>query len=133
MPIIHVNAQVSHEQLLRAVEQMPSEELGAFVTQVLALRARRDASATSPEESELIERINKGLPPEFQKNYDELVAKRQAGTLSADEHRELLRLSNEIERLNAERLEHLAQLARLRQTSLPELMHALGIEAPNHA
>lgn len=133
MPVIHVNAQVSQEQLLKAVEQMHSEELEAFVTQVLALRARRDASATSPEESELLARINKGLPPESQSQYDELVAKRQAGTLSSDEHRELLRLSDEIERLNAERLDHLSQLARLRRTSLPELMRALGIEAPSHA
>lgn len=133
MPLIHVNAQVSPEQLLKAVEQMPSEELNVFVTQVLAIRARRDAPAIPPGESELLERINRGVPSELQKRYGELAAKRDAGSLAADEYHELLQLSDEMERLNAKRVEALAELARLRQTSLPELMHALGIEAPSHA
>ena len=33
--------EVSTEQLLRAVEQLPAQELDAFVAQVIALRAQR--------------------------------------------------------------------------------------------
>lgn len=39
MPII----QIESEQLLKAVEQLPPHELDAFVAQVLAVRAQREA------------------------------------------------------------------------------------------
>ena len=44
------------------------------------------------------------------------------------EHEELLRLTNQVEGLEADRLAHLAELARLRRTSLTALMEELGIQ-----
>jgi hypothetical protein len=41
MPTIHVAAEVSREELLKAVEQLSPQELEQFIAQVLSLRARR--------------------------------------------------------------------------------------------
>lgn len=77
-----------------------------------------------------MQKINQGLPKELLKKFDELVAKRQAEDLTSDEHKELLSLTDQVEKLEAQRLEHLAELARLRQTSITDLMNSLGIQSP---
>lgn len=71
-----------------------------------------------------------GVPPDLQKRYNELIAKRQAEILTADEYEELLRLTHETEKLEARRMEYLGELARLRGTSLTALMENLGIRPP---
>jgi len=58
------------------------------------------------------------------------VAKRGAETLSQDEYAELRTLSEHIEELTARRTECLAELARKRGATLPELLKQLGIEPP---
>lgn len=58
------------------------------------------------------------------------MAKRQTDALTDQEFAELTALSNHIEELNAHRMKHLAELARLRGTTLPELLDRLGIIPP---
>ncbi len=82
-------------------------------------------------EAELLIKINQGVDPDVQQRYDELMEKRQAEALSSDEYEELLRLSDEIEKVNACRVEHLAELARLRQVSPMELMEDLHLGNPS--
>ncbi len=62
--------------------------------------------------------------------YDQLIAKRQTENLTPDEYSQLLSLSDRIETLEANRIESIAELARLRQTSLTTLMAQLGIQPP---
>jgi len=63
--------------------------------------------------------------------YDELIAKRDDEFLSPEEHEELLLLTKEVEHIQAQRIEYLAELAQLRTTSLRELMQELSIgDAP---
>ncbi len=87
-------------------------------------------SVLPQDEADLLLKINQGLSQPAQHRYDELIAKRQAETLTPDEYAELLRLSDQTEHMNAERLAALAALAQLRQTTLPHLMRDLGIEDP---
>lgn len=119
--------QASPEQLLNAIAQMPQPELEAFVEQVLKLRAQRQALSVSSVESELLLKINQGIPADLQHRFNELIAKRQALTLTEAEHAELIQLGDRIEQLDAERIESLAALAKLRQRSLREIMQDLGI------
>jgi hypothetical protein len=130
MPTIHIEATLTPEKLIEAVEQLGPAELEAFTHSVMALRARRQAPSLSLSEAELLRRINEGAPPEMQRRYDELIAKRRAETLSPEEYEELLHMTEQMESIEVRRLECLAQLARLRQTSLPELMKELGIAPP---
>jgi len=125
--------EVSTEQLLRAVERLPAQELDAFVAQVIALRAQRNAPHLSQEETTLLGQINARLAPDLQRQFDELVAKRQSETITPDELQELIGITDQIEHHDAQRLAALNDLARLRQLTTPALMDLLGIRAPTYA
>ncbi len=77
--------------------------------------------------AELLQRINRGVPAAWQRRYAELIARRQAEQLTAEEHHELLQLTDQIERLEAQRVEDLAALARLRGTTLARVMADIGV------
>ena len=133
MPVIQVEAQVPTDELLKAVGRLSQPDLEQFVFQVIALRAQRQAPGLPRAESELLLKINEGVPPDIQTRYNELIAKRQAETLTPDEYEELLRLTQQVEKLEVRRVEYLAELARLRGTSLTALMENLGIRPPTYA
>lgn len=118
----------SPEELLTAIDQLDAAELRPFVSKVLARTARRLATHLERRESELIEKINRALPPEAEMRYRELIAARQAESLSSAELEELLALTDRAEHLQAERMEHLIDLAQMRGVPLTDLMHELGIK-----
>jgi hypothetical protein len=128
MPTIHIDT----EQLLHAALQLPRAELEQFVTRLLALSLRQDTPHLVQAESELLLKINQGLPPVMQQTLDELIAKRQTQTLTVEEHEELIRLTEHVEKSDAERLQHLLALAALRNISLDELTQQLGIHPVPH-
>lgn len=72
-------------------------------------------------------KINQGLPEEDARRYKELMGKRRAETLTSEEHEELLRLTDAAGAVQAERIRHLAELARVRETTLEALMGELGL------
>ena len=98
--------------------------------EVLKSLPPKDKAALPKEEADLLLKINHGLTPDFQQRYNALIAKRQASTLTPEEYTELLSLSNQLEKLEASRLEALAELARLRKITLKALMEELEIQPP---
>ncbi|MCB0556977.1 MAG: hypothetical protein KDD02_25745 [Phaeodactylibacter sp.] len=88
------------------------------------------APSFSREETELFLKINEGLPEEVQLRYNELLEKLADESITEEEHQELIQLIPQVEANNVERLKHLAQLARLWNTSLREVMERLGIKPP---
>jgi hypothetical protein len=130
MSVIRVEAQISADQLLKAVEQMSPPELEMFVSEVLKLRAQRQAPSLSSAESELLLKINQGISDGTQERLDELVAKRKNLALSEEELAELIQLTQEIERSDAERIKYLGELGQLRGRSLHEIMQDLEIHPP---
>jgi len=131
--IVQVRAQLPTDELLRAVGQLSQPELERFVDQLLALRAQRRVPAVSQKEADLLHKINQGIPKTIQIRYDELIEKRQAETLTPEEHQEILGLTETIEGLETERLEYLTELAELRNVTLRHLMAQLGIRTPAYA
>jgi hypothetical protein len=131
--VLQVEAQLTLGQLLKAVEQMPQPELDQFVDQVVAFRAGQRAPQLSGSESELLAKINQGVPARIQSRYDSLIAKRRASTLSEAEHEELLRLTEQVEAWDTRRVEYLAELARLRKTTLRALLKDLEIKPQPYA
>jgi len=90
-----------------------------------------------PREQELLSQHNQivqRLTKDFWRRYDHLVAKRQEETLIPDspEHRELIRMTDEMECLQAERLVLLSELAKLRGTSLAEVLKHPDVAVRNH-
>jgi len=124
--------EVSSEQLLKAVVQLPQSELEQFFAQVLALRPRHAEYRLSQAESELLLKINQGVSADLQHRYNELIAKRQNRTLTPKEYEELLQLTDKVELLDAKRVEYLLELARIRNKPLMLLMEELGIHPPKY-
>ena len=121
--------EVNGKDLLNAVRQMAAEEFDAFLAKALSVRKEPSATTLSHEETQLIRRINRGLPAQFCKRYAQLAARRKRGSLSGAEHQELLKLTGEAERRDAERAAALVKLAKLRRVPLHVLMKKMGIEA----
>jgi hypothetical protein len=125
---------VSTEQLLQAVERLPTAELAQVVAQVNRLRAQRIAPTLSHAESALLLTINTpSLAPEQQARFDQLVEQREAEQITSDELAELIQLTELIEQRDGERLDALQQLAALRQMTLATVMNVLGLGQSDHA
>jgi hypothetical protein len=132
MPTIQLQADVSPADLLRAVDQLDAAELEKFVFEILAMRAKRQSPCLTSAEADLLQRINQGLPADQDALYRELVTKRQAQTLTPDEHVTLLQLTDQAELREANRAAALIELARRRRVSVDELMCDLGIHPPSN-
>jgi hypothetical protein len=130
MATLHIEAQLSSDDLLKAMEQLETPELERFVALLIDLKARRVAPSLSPRESELLAKINQGLPAPLADRYRNLIEKRRSFSLTEEELSELLRLTDDVELFDAKRVEYLSELARLRKISLPALMTQLGIQTP---
>jgi len=70
-------------------------------------------------------KLIKGCRPEIRKRYAELNAKLHEETIAPEEHQELLQLVDRLELADAERLQHLIELARIRNVSVDTLMNQL--------
>jgi hypothetical protein len=130
MAVVSVQAKLTTDDLLAALEQLDPAEAEKVSRRLLHLQARRKAPHLSEREARLLREIYRDKRPGFQERFDELNAKRRAFTLTPEEHQELLRLVDESEAFTARRLEALAELAQLRQASLPALRKQLGLKAP---
>lgn len=128
MSTIKVEVQLSSEELLKAVEQLSLPDLEKFVSKIIVLQAQRKAPNLPKAEAELLLKINQSVPLDIHNHYEELIIKRETETLTLDEQRELLHLSEQIEKLQVQRIENLAELARLREIALTTLMENLGIK-----
>jgi hypothetical protein len=134
MTIVHIEAQVPADELVKAVRQLDQSELEQFVAEVLALHAQRRARSFLPQdEAELLAKINQGIPLEIQKQYEDLLAKRRSETLETSEYNELLALTRKVESFETQRVQYLAELAQLRGVTLSALIHALGIREGTYA
>ncbi len=119
---------MSLDELIQAAYQLDESDLDQLLQQVVVLRTRRKAHVLPAEEAHLLEKINQRIPIELRAQYQVLRTKCEAEILTEAEHQTLIQLSNQIEQFGAQRLEALAQLAQLRQVSLPEIMATLGIQ-----
>jgi hypothetical protein len=124
---------MSITELLQAVDRLNELDLDQLVDRVLLLRAKRKNNILSAAETELLLHINQGIPTDLHQQYQALKQKRAEEFLTDEEYAELLRLSDRIEILAAERAGSLVKLAELRQVPLMQLMNELGIKAPDYA
>ena len=121
---------VTAAEVVNAAQELSLPELETVIAQLIAVHARRAVEAGQIVEADLIRAIEDAIPPVLQQRYDQLKARRRSGTLTEAEHQEFLRLIDLVEQLDAQRLQHLAQLARLRGVSLEQIMADLGLTPP---
>lgn len=95
--------------------------------------AKNNRQALSVAEARLLEKINQSLSQIQWERYRTLIASRQAGTLTPEEHSELITLSDQIEEANVTRIQYVAELAEIQQTTLPAMMKKLGLKPVAYA
>jgi hypothetical protein len=122
----------SAEEIIQVVRQLPLRELDQVADQVIAIRAERRAPHLTGNESDLLGRINRGLPAAERVRLNELISQRDAEMITPSELQELIGLTDRLEKLQAERLAALAELATLRGVTLDEVINHLGIQFPDH-
>ena len=127
--IATLQVSVSPEELLKIIAQMPAAELADFTDRGLAGKARHTAATLGGTEGGLLRAIYAAqLPPDQQQRLRMLGQKLEmADALAADERQELQTLTDQAERLNAVRIEKVAQLAVLWRKPLPAVMKQLGL------
>jgi hypothetical protein len=109
------------------VKQLPLPELEQLVDRVIAIRAERRAPHLTGNESELLSRINQSLSAGDRARLKELIHMRDAETITSPELQELIGMTDRLEKLQAERLAALAELATLRGVTFDEVINQLGI------
>src|SRR5437870_13788241 len=97
MAVVSVQAKLTTEDLLAALEQLEPAEAEKITRRLLHLQARRKAPNLSQREAELLREIYREKRPGFQERFDLLNAKRRDFTLTPEEHQDLLPLVDESE------------------------------------
>lgn len=128
MAVARNKERISADKLLEAASQLSLPELEKFVAGVISIQAHRRVPALPKLEADLLVRINKGLLPNLYERYKVLITKREDENLTEEEYDELIRLTDQAEQVQVERLEALIELSQIRNTSLDELMGSLGIK-----
>ncbi|MCB0065031.1 MAG: hypothetical protein KDE19_23065 [Caldilineaceae bacterium] len=132
MTTIQLQAEVSLADLLQGVQHLDSSSLEQFADEVMLLRAKRRAPSLSTAETDLLREINQGLPESTRLRFRDLKGKRDAATLTPAEHEELLAIIEQVEMRDVERLQALTKLAAIRNVSVRQLMHQLGLLPKHH-
>ena len=131
---IHLNVNSELERQLKKVASQLGLTPDTYIMRLLQRDLQNHAAPArlSPEESKLLKRINASLSAIEWERYRLLLAKRDAESLNEQEQEELIALSDQIEEANVRRMKAVAELARLRKTTVPALMESLGL-SPVHA
>lgn len=122
------NLEITTENLLSAVAQMPEREYERFIQKANKLRKQHLTNRKSRKESDLILKINTIFPTDKRERYNELYAKFRESNLNETEHQELLNLNEEFEILNAKRIKYVGELAKLRHQTLEDVIADLQIK-----
>lgn len=110
------------DDILNGISELDTKDLEKFMQRIGHLIARRKVAHLPERESQLLMKINKAIPTTLQKRYEDLLIKNREETITPLEHDELLKIIDKVEIKNAERLENLIELSRIRNISLDALM-----------
>jgi hypothetical protein len=114
--------------VLRLLERNLVNSLGGDIAATESPRENR----LNHHESELFQTINHSLANIDWQHYETLLTKRDAQTLSANEQTELIAMSDQIELANGDRIQALAELAKIRNTNIQALMIELDLKPITH-
>ncbi len=115
------------DDILNGISEVDTKDLEKFIQKIGHLIARRKVAYLPERESQLLMKINKAISVTLQKRYEYLLTKNREETLTPNEHEELLKVIEKVETKNAERLEYLIELSRIRNITLDTLMHQLHL------
>jgi len=126
MNTITVNPNLNN--IYGSIAELNSNDLDNLLLQIKKIKYKHFPTVLSNDESELLKKINAGLPNEIHRRYLALRSKRQKETLNQKEHDELIMLTGTIEEYDVQRLQWLIELAKLRNVTLNEVVKQLGLK-----
>jgi hypothetical protein len=118
------------KSLMRSIREIEGtwEEILTNANEFSGKRVRLTLLEKDPSrESDLLKEINLGLSADTWTEYHLLIAKRQSETLTDEEQRKLIAISDRLEIANVRRIKALIELATLRSQPLSTVMQELGI------
>ncbi|MGA2658471.1 MAG: hypothetical protein ABSH34_13280 [Verrucomicrobiota bacterium] len=111
MPTEVAKPKVTPTQILEDMARLTARQLETVIERAAVLRLQKRGRVMSSRESDLLRDANGGLSPEKNARLARLEHKLCQETLTRHEHQQLLRLTGELERLGAQRLKALIELA----------------------
>ncbi len=112
--------EIKNDLLKLLVETDDAELLATVRTYFKQLK--KEKTKQPSQEAVLIKHIKSSYPAKDNKRYKALRLKVESGKISDKEQKELLELTNKFEALDAQRLQYLLQLAKLRGQPLNNLL-----------
>ncbi len=122
MTAAQIQPKFAPAELLGNVATLETIELEAFFQQVAQLLALRKSPSLSGRETQILQKINEGYPTMLQQRYDVLMRISENRPLSQAEQAELEALTDQFEALDAERLNHIMELAQLRGVPVARML-----------
>jgi hypothetical protein len=124
---------VTPVQVMDDLARLSARQLETVIEHAAALRLQKRKAVMSTRESAIMRVVNRGLSIGKSARLEQLQIKLRQETIRPREHQQLLRLSDELESLAAQRLKALIELASLRKTSVPKLISELGLRGAAYA
>lgn len=119
---------VPFDALLRGLPQLSERELERLAQATAFIRARAKAESLDAAETNLLLKIDQcTIPQTLKAQYARLAETQDRRSLSPSEQAQLADVIDQMELINAERLNYLIQLANLRQITLDALMDQLEL------
>lgn len=118
------------QRAISLLEHLPQNKLEAVVQLLEVLAEPIPQSSTNPEESRLVDIIQRQLPEGEVTRLNELRQQCEWGELSEAEHQKLIHYEDLLEQYRVERLQALMELAQLRNLDLVSLNQQMS--RPTH-
>lgn len=124
---IKSNIQISVDEIIKGVSQLETSEIEKFLEEVSNLLTQRKRQEFAERETELLEKVKHPYPSELKARYNFLTDRMKADEISTNEHQELIEISNRFEEMDAQRLQWLLELSKIRNQPLEQLLKELNL------
>ena len=115
------------ERRVKQAADLEGVDIPTFMREATLSRLLPSGPPQLLSDTDLLECINNGFPQTFWDRIRDLVALSHAGTLTPEEHKELIAHTEQTETRDAERLTYLIELSKRRGVPVQSLMAELGL------
>ncbi|OFX26216.1 MAG: hypothetical protein A2033_02750 [Bacteroidetes bacterium GWA2_31_9] len=114
--------------IYKSLANLNINELEQVMHQIIGLRKDKISNILSDYETELLKKINEGIPDIIHKRYKNLINKKRKNILNDKDYYELLDLTSYFESKNVYRLSFIIELAKLKNLTLDEVIQHLDLK-----
>ncbi len=116
------------DNIYNSISDFNLMELNSLMTKVAQLRKQKLPTVLSHLETDLLRKINEGLPDDVQKRYNYLLEKKENATLNDKEYKELLKITKYSENINVQRVENVIKIAKIKNKTYDEIIEELELK-----